>query len=279
VFNKTKSETGIPIKLPCGKCQGCYENQARQWALRCMHEKRMHPKSDSAFVTLTYSDDNLPPGNLLCKRDLQLFMKNLRHEYPAGLRFFACGEYGDNTRRPHYHLLMLNEGFPDKKFAKMSAAGERLYTSARLGEIWGLGNTWVGDVTYASCAYVTRYVTKKLKGVRETAEVTTSDGEVLPYVREFVCMSRRPGIGSAYFDRHAVELLAHDSVISNGKETSIPTYYQNKMKLLDPVRLEKLKRRRRKLAILNKSDNTLRRLRVRELVADAKRRIFRRGVL
>jgi len=75
VFRKTDSETGIPIKIPCGKCPGCKLEQSRQWAVRCMHEKRLH--NSSCFVTLTYDDNNLPNGNTLVKSDLQNFLKRL----------------------------------------------------------------------------------------------------------------------------------------------------------------------------------------------------------
>ena len=113
VFDKRHSHSGVKIQLPCGQCIGCRLERSRQWAIRCMHEKSLY--SLSSFLTLTYDDDHLPPNGTLVKRDFQLFMKRLRWEMGDGIRFFACGEYGDGNLRPHYHALLFNVDFPDKR--------------------------------------------------------------------------------------------------------------------------------------------------------------------
>ncbi|QCQ84964.1 replication initiator protein [Blackfly microvirus SF02] len=279
VFNKQLSQSGIPIKLPCGQCIGCRMEKARQWAVRCMHEKRMHPTSLSAFLTLTYSDEFLPEGNTLVKRDLQLFMKRLRLERPAGVRFFACGEYGDQRQRAHYHVLLFNEGFPDRRLYSKSKAGHDQYTSKELDALWGLGACYIGEVTYESCAYVARYIMKKVSGdpARDYYQTLTPDGVLIDRVPEFVTMSRRPGIGFTWFQKHHGEAFQHDSIIANGKEAPIPSYYNKLYEKLDPNHLIRLKRKRRLLQVLRKPDNTKARLRIRETVALAKSKIYNRG--
>lgn len=274
VFRKTDSETGVGIKIPCGKCPGCRLEQSRQWAVRCMHEKRLH--TDSCFATLTYSDDRLPSGNTLVLADLQNFMKRLRDHWSynygkTGLRFFACGEYGSHTSRPHYHLLLLNTDFNDKRLIK-SGSQYNLYDSPLLSRLWPHGHHALGDVTFESAAYVARYCMKKNQNGK-----TVSDGR-LP---EFVTMSRNPGLGSGYFNKFSNELLAHDTVIVNGQPAALPRYYDTqiakltetqKIGLYTGFELIKLKRRR-KLKFSSRADNTLRRLRTREVVALAKLRI------
>ena len=99
------------IKLPCGQCIGCRLDRSRQWANRCMLELQYH---DSAFfVTLTYDDFHVPKSYYadpetgeaytsltLCKRDFQLWMKRLRKKFSEDkIRFFACGEYGGQTKK------------------------------------------------------------------------------------------------------------------------------------------------------------------------------------
>ncbi|QXN75303.1 replication initiator protein [Microvirus mar62] len=42
-------------------------------------------------------------------RDLDLFLKRLRTYYPdETIRYYACGEYGPKTFRPHWHLLLFS---------------------------------------------------------------------------------------------------------------------------------------------------------------------------
>ena len=275
VFRITDAETGIPIKIPCGKCVGCRLEQSRQWAVRCMHEKRLH--TDSCFLTLTYA--NMPKGNSLQISDYQNFLKRLRHHFPAGLRFFGCGEYGSHTARPHYHLLLLNSDFTDKKVA-VSGSEYNLYESKLLSRLWPHGHHTIGDVSFESAAYVARYCVKKSQNGK-----TVNDGR-LP---EFVTMSRRPGLGTGYFDRYSNELLDHDTIIINGVPAALPRFYDGKISkipgfvesrdghLLSKMEMIKF-RRRRKIPFLQKMDNGTTRLRVREVVALAKLNLKKRGI-
>jgi len=216
-----------------------------------MHEKLMH--ADAAFLTLTYRDDCLPANSSLKKRDLQLFMKRLRKTRPAGLRFFACGEYGETTFRPHYHVLLFNTYFPDQKFYKMSGQN-KLFVSAELDGIWSLGHSSIGNVTFESCAYTARYAMKKVTGDPAAMAAHYQGREP-----EFLVMSRRPGIGTGYYEKFADQAYKHDSVVVDGRESNIPRFYDNKFDLVDPARLAVLKSIRRKKAKLKKVDQTKRR--------------------
>ena len=69
-----------------------------------MHEASMH--MFNSFVTLTYDDDHLPEYNSLNYKHFQDFMKRLRKSH-NGVRFYMCGEYGEDFSRPHYHALCL----------------------------------------------------------------------------------------------------------------------------------------------------------------------------
>ncbi|UDN67809.1 replication initiator protein [robinz microvirus RP_132] len=267
VFRKDRSETGIGMKIPCGKCQGCRLEQSRQWAMRCMHEKKMH-KEGSAFLTLTYSDEYVPKDYGLCKPDLQNFMKRLRKARFSGLRFFACGEYGETFQRPHYHVLLFNTSFPDMKRNLDQREGQyAISTSAELTRLWPVGQNFIGEVTFDSCAYVARYLTKKLA----SREIVLADGRTVVRDPEFTCMSLRPGLGTAYYEKFGSEIHTHDSVVMRGVEVSPPRFYDEKLRKTDPVRYEQVKKmRRRRIMKLSKADNTQARLRVREIVSLAK---------
>lgn len=93
----------MALQVPCGKCIGCKSDKAMMWSIRCYHEASLHERN--AFVTLTYED--APPA--LVKEDLQKFFKRARHSFD--FRYFACGEYGEATHRPHYHALIFGQDF------------------------------------------------------------------------------------------------------------------------------------------------------------------------
>lgn len=281
VFDKRKSETGIAIKIPCGQCAGCRLETSRQWAMRCMHEKQMH--NASSFLTLTYNDDKLPRGGSLSLDDYQKFMKRLRWRFGNGLRFCGCGEYGDTTRRAHYHVLLLNVDFSDRVYHKMAPSGSPLFTSKTLDELWSdergnLGHSLIGNVDFDSCAYVARYVMKKIIG-KDTFDSSLYDVESgVVRLAPFLTMSRCPGLGASWFEKYGVHAYHFDSVIMNGMEVRPPRYYDGKFSSLDSVRFERLKVKRRRKAALYKCDNTVRRLRVRELVMLAKLKLKGRSL-
>lgn len=265
-FDRNASFSGEPLRLPCGQCIGCRLDRSLQWAVRCMHEKQLHNRS--SFVTLTYSNEFLPEGGTLVKRDHQLFMKKLRKRCGDGIRFYMCGEYGTRSKRPHYHYIFFNHDFDDKKFHAVAKRGEKLYTSALLSELWPYGYNVIGDVTLESCAYVARYVVEKITGEKANAhyEVVTSDGVVVNRVPEFTCMSRRPGIAADWYMRYGVQShLSGDFAVMDGKRVRMPRYYDARYESVDGAGLEVLKKRRRRKARAQRKENTPDRRRAREL--------------
>lgn len=249
VWRPAEALTGMRMSIPCGKCTGCRLDRSRQWAVRLMHEKRMH--KEASFVTLTYDNENLPTVGTLVPRHLQLFHKRLvdrwRNYFDVGVRYYGCGEYGDLNRRPHYHSILFGVRFDDARLYSRNAAGDPIYSSELLDEIWGLGQCKIGKVTFESCAYVARYCVKKVDGKkREDGHyvVYDADGVVHERVPEFAHMSRRPGLGAAYFDRYGSEIAVHDSIIVDGKEVPSIRYYDQKLAASDPQRLAELKLRR-----------------------------------
>lgn len=267
VFKKQDAAFPAKVMLPCGRCSGCRLESSRQWAMRCMHEKKLH--SMSSFLTLTYDDNHLPEDGSLSIPELQRFLKRLRHLTGDGLRFYACGEYGETTLRPHYHVLLLNYDFDDRKRWSNSKTGRPLFTSSTLDRYWTNGLSVIGDVDFDSCAYVARYIMKKRKGPDADAFYTNRDGVVVQ--PEFTTMSRNPGIGTGYFEKYKEEIYRRDSVVVNGREVRPPRFYDNKFELISSDRLAELKVARRKLALDKpRSEDTNRRRVVREIVEAAK---------
>lgn len=267
VFDERRAFSPVPIRVPCGRCAGCRMEKARQWAIRCMHEARMH--KDNAFVTLTYDREYLPENGFLSRRDTQLFMKRLRKARYPGIRVYGCGEYGTLNKRPHYHMILFNCGFPDKKFYKKGAKqGQDYYTSDELRELWPQGMNVIGAVTFETAGYVAGYVMDKVNGkiADEHYEVYDADGLVHRRPSEFSIISRGRSIGSDYYAKFGAEVRTHDSVVINGREVRPPRLYDKLFDLTDPDGLRKVKRRRRRLALMAKDDNTSRRRRTKEVL-------------
>jgi hypothetical protein len=275
VFKRELSFSGIPVRLPCQQCSGCRLEKSRQWAMRCIHEKKLHKAS--SFITLTYDTEQLPEGGTLVKRDFQLFMKRMRKLRPSGkpnptcpeeygLRFYMCGEYGERNGRPHYHALFLNTDFPDKVPFSKNRRGDVYYRSDELRCTWTHGHVLVGEVNFDTSAYVARYCMSKVTGDLADShyEVYDRDGVVHRRLSEYTDMSRKPGLGSGYYSRFGSEVRAHDSVIVNGREVRPPRFYDTKFELIDPEGFAITKKKRVKMAFLLRADNTTQRRRVKE---------------
>jgi len=217
--------------VPCGRCIGCRLERSRQWAVRCVNEANLH--EHNAFITLTYRDDALPVslgggGNpTLLPRDLQLFFKRLRKHYGTGIKYFACGEYGSKTLRPHYHACVFNLNFSDKIPYKKTGQNI-LYTSKVLDKIWSHGNCIIGDLTFDSAAYVARYCVEKLNG---PAAIYYDEQAIEP---EFVRMSLKPAIGKAHFDKFSSDIYPIDSCIINSLNSKPSRYYDKLLKISNP---------------------------------------------
>ena len=91
--------------VPCGKCVNCKLNYAKMWSIRIMHE--LKDWDSACFLTLTYDEEHLPKDGSLDKQDLQKFFKRLRFNLGGRkIKYFACGEYGEQYGRPHYHIIV-----------------------------------------------------------------------------------------------------------------------------------------------------------------------------
>lgn len=219
--------------IRCGNCMGCRIDRSREWANRCLLELQYH--QSAYFVTLTYSDDFVPvshyadpstgeaqPSLTLRKRDLQLFFKRLRKRHVKPLRYFAAGEYGGKTLRPHYHAIIFGLELGDLVPYGRNFRGEMTYTSDFLHSVWArrdapiqsgsvtsvmtpevkaalctpYGRVVVAPVTWETCAYVARYTTKKLYSM--DAKYYDEFGLEPP----FLAMSTHPPIGDQYLKDH-----------------------------------------------------------------------------
>lgn len=240
------------------------------------------------FVTLTYDDAHLFSLSLVY-RDFQLFMKRLRFWSRTKVRFFMCGEYGEQNGRPHFHACLFGCFFPDRVLYKELASGSKLYTSAKLEELWPNGFSSIGDVTFESAAYVARYATKSFfsghDGKRRDCSqgfICSETGEFFPFVPEFNRCSLKPGLGGQFFERYGSEIFGCagdlDRVVVNGAVMRAPRYYTVLLQRVNEWAAANVRYMRgleREAA--GDVDLSPERLRVREAVARSRLAFKRRG--
>lgn len=249
---------------------GCKLERSRQWSIRMMHEARYHPQN--CFLTLTYDDQNVPANYGLDLRHFQLFMKRLRKSLAQKIRFFACGEYGDLNGRPHYHAIIFNYDPPDRLFHARSNSGQPIYSTETVRGLWGHGFVTTQDVTHQSCAYVARYVTKKIKsgdqfGADRYYRLSPIDGAFHQVRPEFAVMSRRPGIGSAFAADFKSDFYPSGFIVVDGIRQAPPKFYISKLTEREQRRL---KLQSRKLGLKNKPHATTERRMARAAIRDAR---------
>lgn len=238
--------------------------------MRCMHEASCHEQN--CFITLTYEDEKLPKDLSLNKRHWQLFMKKLRkNENGKKIRYYHCGEYGEETQRPHYHALIFGHDFEDKRFYKRTQRNEILYTSETLERVWGLGFCPIGSISFESAAYVARYQLKKRTGPGARQHYQGREPE-------YATMSRGGtgglgGIGQTWLNKWAHDVYPHDYVVVNGKKVKPPKFYDSK---LPEDWLEEIKQIRKERELEHEWNNTDERLAVREFIQSEKQKNVRR---
>ncbi len=270
-FSRHKS-TGLRMTVPCGQCTGCRLERSRQWAVRCMHEASLY--DECCFVTLTYRDEDLPRFGSLVMDDWQNFFKRLRRRIDGKVRYFGCGEYGSVSGRPHYHALLFGLDFADKVL--WTIRGEHsVFRSVFLESVWTSGHSEIGSVTFESAAYVARYCVKKVTGKAAEAHYACVDpetGEMSSRLPEFATMSRRPGIGTGWFEKFGAEVYPSDEVIVRGSSCKPPRFYDKLLAVASPE--EALVVQKKRILGRAREDETPARLHVREVCADARLTLY-----
>ena len=147
----------------------------------------------------------------------------------------------------------------------MTKSDEKIFTSPQLDRTWGFGYASVGDLTFGSAAYVARYHLKKVGSVVSDDHYVRKDtGELLS--PEYVTMSRRPGIGSSWFDKFKSDVYPRDVRVIKGVDTKPCKFYDSRYELCDPSAFSQIKLERLVSASARSDDNGESRLLVKEKV-------------
>ena len=238
------------IKVPCGKCIGCYSNRCRDYTTRAVHEYYSNIEKNhknSMFITLTFNEEMLRKRDVdnyksVDRTEIKSFIKRLRRrvDYDFGEKFkvFGCAEYGSKHQRPHYHLLIYGFRFPDMYVEKQKMIAGKLikyYRSPTLEEYWcpansdkSYGFSIIGEVNQSTCQYVAHYLTSKI----EDYEKNVYEKENL--TKPFLITPRKEGLGLNYLKRNYEEIFNVGYCHWHNKiKAPIPSYYYEHLKDLD----------------------------------------------
>lgn len=190
------------LNVSCGKCYSCLSNRRRSWLFRLMNESEN--SSLTLFGTFTIDDDNC--DGFVHKQDLQKYFKRLRHFYD--FTYYAIGEYGTTTQRPHYHCIF---------FIKNLIYVDKWKVIEQIQFMWDKGFSSVSRANTKRLNYVLHYHVrpKKING-KDTFQLYSK------------------GLGINFINHDFVNWYRdHDTNIIHDKEGKIfvvPRYYRKKLK-------------------------------------------------
>lgn len=263
LIDRIADKNGKWFQIPCGKCINCRVNRANDWKKRILKECEKYEYNH--FITLTYNDLHLPGNHSLVKKDVQKFFKRLRrfleyHGITEKIKYFCSGEYGDKTRRPHYHIILMNCDLNIMPMVYIKNENNTNYYSSKLIEkLWtdengeSIGHNIVARVVKETVSYTTKYTIKKQYGPKSDIY------DKLNIIPEFMICSR--GIGLDFLEKNidflskCGNMLVSDGVAFASYE-SLPKYYKKKIKEKNIAAAAKLNCKSAKIAELCK-DNIL----------------------
>lgn len=280
-------------QIPCKKCWACQLNYSAEWATRIMLEAKETP-GENWFITLTYDDDHLPiAGEIeteegtyendgtwngtLYEHDMVKFINSLRKYYEnkgiKGIKYFYCGEYGETTGRPHFHLILLHCPLEIEKFhdVHVDTNFKAHWKSKQIENLWAeettdletnkvkrtpKGLVDIAELEWSCAAYVARYCTKKISFDRDR-RVYYEQGKM----PEFIRMSN--GIGMEWYKKHKNEIYKNDELIMRTIKGNVgsmkpPKAFDRKFKEQFPEKFEIIKKSRETAA--KRADKMLRKI-------------------
>lgn len=261
---------------PCQYCINCRLRRAESNAIRMVHESQFH--SQNSFITLTYDDDHLPPNSNLRYDDVSDWLKRLRRRldktsYKNSLSLYRVGEYGGETSRPHYHMVLFGFDFRDTSIkykgiqnavTQSSKTDDRVYYKSTFAtDSWANGFVDIGNVDYSTCLYTAKYVTKKLYGrdaygELESERSSSSKGFKYPkFIRKpknhpsyniiphpLAGLRTSYPIGHRWIEKYYRDVYPHDFIVHSGKKLQPPRYYDDWLAINHPKLFSEVKRKR-----------------------------------
>ncbi len=275
VFKRSAHTVG-QMEVACGQCLGCRLDRTLMWAMRITHEGYLYENSyGNCFVTLTYRSKkecdtrqirkghHVPADYSLNYHHFKDFIKRLRRHFPQKIRYFHCGEYGEENLRPHYHACLFNCTFNDMA-VEQQREGINTYSSASLAKLWPFGFCTVGQLNFETAAYTAGYILKKVTGPSGDETYLRNDEYGVAYWVKppYVTMSLKPGIGADFYAKFKTDFFPSDEspVPGKGIIKKVPRYYETIFKNENPAMHDVVKNIRQEWIRNHRDDFTPQRL-------------------
>lgn len=209
------------VNVPCGQCEECRKQKARNWQVRLTEELKewKYPY----FITLTFAPKeleellkktNLKECNAVAGYAVRHMLERYRKDHKKSLRHWLITELGhEGTERIHLHGLIFSneplEFIPDET--------EHFYK----WKYWKYGLMFVGDYcTLKTINYIVKYINK-------------IDTDHKGFVGQILAS---PGIGKNWLERYKTIQYHYKPkeskdyyLLPNGSKVKLPTYYKNKL--------------------------------------------------
>lgn len=289
------------MEVACGQCLGCRVDRTLMWAMRIVHESYMHEHAHgSCFVTFTYRGKDectpeqfknayyVPDDYSLNYHHFRDFIKRLRKKFPQKIRYFHCGEYGDDNLRPHYHACLFNVEFDDC-IVEQETEGIITYSSPTLSELWPYGFCTIGELNFDTASYTAGYILKKITGNKANEAYLRSDENGVcfwvkpPYITMSLghtcnvchkksCKNSTGGIGRDFYEKYKGDFFPSDEspIPGHGRIIKkVPRYYETILQQSNPDSHELVKKMRQVWIAAHRDEFTPERLKAKYICARA----------
>lgn len=270
IYNKNNRYYQVE-QIPCNHCWACNLNYSAEWATRIM--KEVEQSEHNYFITLTYDDKHLPileeiqchygetykmyrndgtwQGSLF-PEDMETFINSLRKYFERkgvkGIKYYYCGEYGETTLRPHYHIILMHCPLNISLFydTHIDQNFKAHWKSPEVEHYWNKGMVDIAEVEWSCAAYVARYCMKKMDRNPDKS-FYYEQGKLPEYTRS------SQHIGETWYKEHKNEIYANDEIIMKTVKGNIGSYkppkaWDKKFKETNPEEFKKIQRSRRTAA-------------------------------
>lgn len=227
VFRSELAEPDSRYLLPCGKCLLCKYRKGMELGVRIWHDVQAHG-NEGSFITLTYDPAHCPPrldrSHAVGFHDrADKFLRRRGKRW----RGVLVGEYGERTKRPHLHAVLIGHDFTEGARQVGSGVGDFAdkYESDQLAALWPYGLHDVRPMNENRAFYTALHHFKAF-----------FDEPHLTPMRPLI--SRRPALGKPWLDKYKGDILKGFLAVGQQKYP-VPRAYMNRADLrefLAPLR-------------------------------------------